>query len=198
MARCSHGRSVVTSDLSRPGCCTVTATRNLPSPMPASPRGPPSPSVISHRPPSRAFHGQATTSTSQHNSSNHIPRCTPRMSPILHFALFLAAWMIQLSTLESAGVGVGGQALAIRRHRSEAHPRPALPMVCGLWRVPVASWSSTIPLGHWGHCSPRPRLRPYPRACLLLHTSSSLLAEISALLASLACRQRAKKAQSLF
>ena len=195
MAQCSHGRSVVTSDLSdfSAGCCNCN--QKCPIPMqhlPGNPRrlrhltSPALPSL----PPARPQLPQANTRAESHSTLHQ-----PRMSP--HSASRTVSGSMDASMALWNLRALAGRHLPFAdtdRRRTQTRSS----MVCNLWRVPVASWSSTIPLGHWGYCSHRPRRRPYPRACLLLHTSSSLLAEISALLASLACRQRAKNAQSLF
>jgi hypothetical protein len=125
----------------------------------ASPRDPPSPpsSHIAHAPePSTARPQlpQANTLTESHSTLHH-----QNVRPHLHFALLLAAWMIQwhFSNLRA----LAGRHLPFAdtdRRRNQAPPTVG----CNLWLLPVASWSSTIPLVH---CSPRPRLCPYPRAC---------------------------------
>ena len=146
----------------------------------ASPREPPSPpsSHIAHAPePSTARPQlpQASALTESHSTLHH-----QNVRPHLHFALFLAAWMIQW-------------------HFS----------ICGRWRA--GTCHSPTPIGG----ATRPR-RPWSAtyglllvASLLVHNttgplfsqtpalslSQSLLAHsprISALLALLACRQRAR------
>ena len=152
----------------------------------ACPRDPPSPpsSHIAHAPePSTARPQlpQANAPTESHSTLHH-QECAPPF-----------AFRTVSGSMDDSMALLNLRALAGRhlpfadtdRRRNQAPPT----VVCNLWLLPVASCSSTIPLVH---CSPRPRLCPYPRACLLL-TSSSLLAEISALLAPFACRQRARK-----
>lgn len=185
MAQCCHGRSVVTSDLSDSRPAAVTATRNVQFQCSMS-QGSPVASVISHRPRSRAFHGQATTSTSQRTHRITFHAAPPECAPPFAFRTVSGSMDDSMALLNLRALA--GRHLPFAdtdRRRTQAPPT----MGCNLWLLPVASCSSTIPLVH---CSPRPRLCPYPRACLLL-TSSSLLAEISALLAPLACRQRARK-----
>jgi hypothetical protein len=151
MARCSHGRSVVTSDLSRPAA--VTATRNLPSPVPASPRDPRQPpsSHIARAP--EPSTGEATTSTSQHTRRITFHAAPPRMSP--HSASRTVSGSMDDSMALWNLRALAGRHLPFAdTDRRRAQTRSS--MVCSLWRVPVASWSSTIPLGHWGHCSLRP------------------------------------------
>jgi hypothetical protein len=141
-------------------------------------------------PPARPQLPQANTRAESHSTLHH-----QECPPILHLALFLAAWMIQWH------FGICGRWRAGTCHSPTpigGAPRPALPSSVAYGEC---RWLPGRPQSHWATGATAlsdPRRHPYPRACLLLHTSSSLLAEISALLASLACRQRAKNAQSLF
>jgi hypothetical protein len=90
---------------------------------------------------------------------------------------------------------LGCQALVIRRHRSEAQPRPtptSAPRSANLWRVPVAFTSShllvhnprptALPYSTTLACMPPPSPRPYPRsqelACLLASSLLLLLTQL--------------------
>jgi hypothetical protein len=147
MAQCSYGGSVVTSDLSAGYC---NCNQKCPIPMQHLPGIPrrlrhlTSPTLPSLPRPGHNFHKPT-------HSPNHIPRCTTRMcAPIC-----ISQW--HCSNLRA----LAGRHLPFAdtdRRRNQAPPTVG----CNLWLLPVASWSSTIPLVH---CSPRPRLCPYPRAC---------------------------------
>jgi len=153
----------------------------------ASPREPPSPpsSHIAHAPePSTARPQlpQASALTESHSTLHH-----QNVRPHLHFALFLAAWMIQWH------FSICGRWRAGTCHSPTpigGVPRPRRPWAA---TYGCCRWLLARPQSHWSTVLPDPGSVLIPRACLLLLTSSSLLAEISALLAPFACRQRARK-----
>jgi hypothetical protein len=176
MARCfcSYGRSVVTSDLSRPAA--VTVTRHSPISSASISQGPPSTSVISHRPPSRAFHRpghnfpQANTLAESHSTLYH-----QKCSPPPHFASRTVSGSMDDSMALWNLRALAGRHLPFAdtdRRRTQAR----CSMVCNLWRVPVASWSSTKlhnptgPLGQRGPLlskTPGSVLIPEPACCFI-------------------------------